>query len=515
MAWLDSTLVAVLANVVTPSNLMVMIGGILAGLLVGALPGFQANMGVALLLPLTYGLAPDTGLLLLVSLYAAAIYGGSLTAILFHTPGTTASAATAIEGYALTRQGKAGTAIRIATWCSSIGGLVGAFCLLLISPPLSLISLQFGPAEYFLLAVFGLTTIASIASGALLTKGLLAGTAGFLLSTVGMDLDSGFPRFTFGMAFLDSGISFVPAVIGLFALSQVLSMVESTSRRATSTVAAFDKSDWRFFPSLAELRQVWGSIPRSLGIGMVIGVLPGAGADVASWVSYHEAKRFSRNPERFGHGAIDGIASAEVAKNTETGGALIPLLTLGIPGSTTAAILLGALIMHGLVPGRELFTQYAQITYTVIVGFILANFLMAIVGMAVSRYIARLTSLNISVLAPLIATLCIVGSFALGNNIYDVWTMLAFGILGYFMKNHGYHPAAMVLGLILGPMAENGYRQVLVLSRGSVITYFLTHPISVVLIILIVLAILSPFILERRGRRGENAVEATSRPGES
>lgn len=498
---MDGLFFTVAKDLLTPQNMLVMVIGILAGLLVGALPGFQANMGVALMIPLTYSMSPDTGLLMLVSLYAAAIYGGSITAILFHTPGTTASAATAIEGFALTKEGRAGTAIRIATWCSSIGGLVGAISLLLIAPPLSLISLQFGPPEYFLLAVFGLTTIASIASGSLLLKGLTAGAAGFLLSTVGMDLDSGFPRFAMGQNLLDGGIPFVPAVIGLFAMSQVMYMVEESSSRLGTGMATYDKGDWGFFLSLRELKEVWGSVPRSLLIGIVIGVLPGAGADVAAWVSYHEAKRFSKHPEKFGKGAIDGIASAEVAKNTETGGAMIPLLTLGIPGSTTAAVLLGALIMHGLVPGRELFTKYAEITYTIIVGFIVANVLMAVIGMAVSRYIARMTSIDVGILAPLIVTLCVVGSFALGNNMFDVWVTLVFGLLGYVMRKNGYHPAAMVLGQILGPMAENGFRQSLVLAKSSVAEYILTRPISVALLLMMILTLATPYLLEYRNRR--------------
>lgn len=502
---MDGLLLAVIRDVLTPGNLIVMVIGILIGIMIGALPGFQANMGMALLIPITYGMSPDTGILMLVSLFAAAIYGGSITAILFHTPGTTASAVTAIEGHVMAREGKAGTAIRIATWCSSIGGLVGAFCLLLVSPPLSMISLQFGPPEYFLLAVFGLTTIASIASGSLLVKGLLAGTIGFLLSTVGMDLDSGFPRYTFGFHFLDSGVTFVPAVIGLFALSQVLTMAEEQVGTVNRPMIAFDKKDWRFFLSWQEFKTIWPSIPRSLAIGILIGVLPGAGADVASWVSYHEAKRFSKHPEKFGKGAIDGIASAEVAKNTECGGALIPLLTLGIPGSTSAAVLLGALMMHGLVPGRELFTKYAEITYTIIVGFILANFLMAVIGMMVSRYIARLASINVGVLIPVIVTLCVVGTFALGNNIYDVWVMVVFGIVGYFMKKHGYHPAALVLGLILGPMAEKGFRQSVVLAKTSVWEYMFTRPISLVLLILMVLTIVIPPFLAYRNRKKAEA----------
>jgi len=493
---LFSLFLTVLLKMLTLKNISFMILGIIAGILKAALPGIQVNTGLALFLPLTYALEPDTGLIMLVSFFAAGIYAGSIPAILFHTPGTTASAATAIEGFELTKQGKAVTALRIATWSSAIGGLFGAFMLLFISPPLSLIALKFGPPEYFLIAVFGLVTIATVASGPLLVKGLIAGALGLLLATIGMDLDSGYPRFTFGFFPLQSGIPFVPAVIGLFVLSQVLLMIEEGSTCIISQATIEEK--WRFFPTLAELSQVKNAILRALPIGLVIGILPGAGADVAAWVSYNEAKRISKNPEKFGRGALDGIAAAEVAKNTECGGAMIPLLTLGIPGSTSAAILLGALIMHGLVPGRELFTKYGEITYTVILGFILANFLMAIIGMAISRYIVRLTRLDVRILAPIIITIAVVGSYALGNSMYDVWVMLIFGLLGYFMRKHGFHPAAMALGLILGPMAEKGFRQSLILSQGSLAAYYFTRPISVILIILIVATLVAPFLMSRR-----------------
>lgn len=484
----------VISKLLSLTNMIVMVCGTLIGVLVGALPGFQANMGVALLLPLTYAMEPDTALIALVSVYCSAIYGGSITAILFHTPGTTASAATAIEGYELTKQGQAATALRLATWCSCIGGMVGAFLLLFLAPPLSIISLLFGPAEYFWIAVFGLITIASISSGNLLVKGLLAGGLGLLLGTVGLDMDSGFSRYTLGWNDLDGGISFVPAVIGLFALSQVLVMVEADPHKKWDSVVIQEK--WKFWPSWTELSQVKSAIIRSLGIGLVIGVLPGAGADVSAWVCYNEAKRSSKNPEKFSKGALDGIAAAEVGKNTECGGALIPLLTLGIPGSTTASILLGALIMHGLAPGRELFTKYAETTYTIIFGFILANLLMAVIGMHVSRYVAKLSGLNTGLLVPIIVTLAVVGSFSLGNSMIDVYTMLIFGVLGYFMRKYGFHPAALVLGLILGPMAEKGYRQSLVLSNDSLWQYFFSRPISVMIMILIILTLTAPFIME-------------------
>ncbi|MBE3572108.1 MAG: tripartite tricarboxylate transporter permease [Moorella humiferrea] len=489
-----------LLKMLTLKNLFFMLLGIIIGIFKASLPGIQVNTALALFLPLTYAMEPDSGLIMLVSFFAAAMYAGSIPAILFHTPGTTASAASAIEGFELTKQGKAFTALRISAWSSAIGGLFGAFMLLFISPPLSLVALKFGPPEYFLLAVFGLVTIVTVASGPLLIKGLIAGAAGLLLSTVGMDLDSGYPRFTFGLFPLQSGIPFVPAVIGLFVLAQILTMIEKGTTQIVSATAVEEK--WRFFPSKEEWKQIKNAVLRALPIGLVVGILPGAGADVSAWVCYNEAKRISKHPEKFGRGAIDGLAAAEIGKNTECGGAMIPMFTLGIPGSTSSAILLGALIMYGLVPGRELFTKHGIITYTVILGFIFANILMAVIGMLISRYIVNVTALDFRILAPVIITIAVIGSYALGNNMYDVWVMLIFGLLGYFMMKYGFHPAAMALGLILGPMAEKGFRQSLDLATGSVITYFLTRPISVIMIILIIATLVAPFLMEKRSSQG-------------
>lgn len=493
---MELTIVEILIRAFTVKNLLAMLTGVCGGLVIGALPGLTANMGVALLLPVTFSMGPIEALLMLASLYTAAIYGGSFSAILLHTPGTSASAATAMDGFELTRQGKANTAIRIATYSSMIGGLISAVFLLLLAPPLSLISLKFGPPEYFLLAVFGITVIGSLATGNIV-KGLLSGALGILFSTVGMDLDSGFPRFTFGLFPLHSGLSFVPAVIGLFSLSQALTMAEEVHKTIERVDSPKD-TDWRFLPTLEELKKIWFTWIRSSLIGVVVGILPGAGGDIGSWVSYNEAKRFSKNPERFGKGAIEGISASETANNAVTGSSLIPMLTLGIPGSATAAIMLGALVIHGLVPGRELFTHNGYITYTVIVGFFFANIAMAVIGMFSSRYITQIARLPNYALVPPIIFLSVVGSYALGNNLFDVYIMIGFGLLGYLMRKTGFPPAPMILGLILGPIAEKGYRQMIALSQGDLFAYVFTRPICVVLIALIALSIITSVFLSRR-----------------
>jgi putative tricarboxylic transport membrane protein len=489
-------LLAFVADVFTPINLLAIVAGVIAGLLIGGLPGLTANLGVALLLPVTFGMDVTPALLMLTSLYTAAIYGGSFAAILLHTPGTSASAATAIDGFALTQQGEFNKALRIATFSSVVGGIASALALLLIAPPLSRLSLAFGPAEYFMLAVFGLTVIGTLASGNII-KGLISGVGGLLLSTVGADLDSGFPRYTFGIFALMSGINFVPAVIGLFSMSQALLMCEE-ALKSIQQVRLEARERWRFLPRLAELRQIAPTTARSSVIGILVGILPGAGGDIGSWVSYNEAKRFSKSPDQFGKGSIIGISASETANNAVTGSSLIPLLTLGIPGSATAAILLGALIVHGLLPGRTLFTDYAAITYTVIFGFLLANVVMGLVGMGIGRYMANLARLPNFVLIPMIIALSVVGSYSLGNNYFDVEIMLVFGFLGYLMRKGGFPPAPMILGLILGPIAETGFRQSVVLARGNVVEYILSSPISLVLFAATLLSIASAVWLEHR-----------------
>ena len=483
----------ILLDLFSLTNLSAIFFGVSIGLLIGMLPGLTANLGVALLLPVTYGLEPTSALLLLVSVYTSAIYGGSFPAILINAPGTSASAATAIDGYVLTEAGKFNTAIRISTFASVFGGIISGFALLLIAPPLSLISLKFGPAQYFMLAVFGLTIIGTLSSGNFI-KGLIAGSIGLFLSTIGSDLDSGYPRFVFGFNGLISGINFVPAVIGLFSLSQALVLSENPHKTIQINKIKIDK--WKFLPKFIETQKIFFTCFTSSIIGVLVGILPGAGGDIASWVSYNEAKRFSKNKSEFGKGSLKGIAASEAANNAVTGSALIPLLSLGIPGSTTAAILLGALLIHGLVPGRELFTTHADITYSVIWGFIFANLLMGIVGLYVAKYFGKIARIPNYLLAPSIILLSVVGSYAIGNNIQDVYTMVIFGLFGYLMRKLNYPPAPLILGLILGPIAETGFRQSQILANDGILLYILSNNISLILFVLTIISILSSIYLE-------------------
>jgi len=294
-------------------------------------------------------------------------------------------------------------------------------------------------------------------------------------------------------------------MIGLFSLSQVLVQVEDLGKIKEEQVVAELKG--KVLPTWQEFKSIFVTIIRSSILGVFVGILPGAGGDIGSWVGYNEAKRWSKNPEKFGTGCIEGVAAPEAANNAVTGGALIPLLTLGIPGSSTTAVLLGGLIIQGLIPGRELFTVHAKITYTVIFGFMLANILMGICGLLASKYIVQVTKIPSAVLGPIIVVLSVVGSYAINNNIFDVYVMAAFGIIGYFMRKTGFHPAPVVLALILGPMAENGLKQSFVLSKGNLLGYFLARPICIVLIILIVLAIASPIILDHFAKKKQKKAQ--------
>jgi len=474
--------------------------GVIGGITIGALPGLSSTMAVALLVPVTFGMSPIAGLIMLTAIYTSAMYGGSISSILIHTPGTPAAAATAIDGYKLTQKGLGAKAIGVATVSSMIGGFISALLLLFLAPPLSKISLAFSAPEYFLIGIFGLTIIGSLASKSM-AKGLASGVIGLIIGTVGIDILTGYPRFTLGFTSLEAGISLVPAMIGLFSLSQVMIQVEKKKEKDDSKTLEKNAMSGKVLPTRKEFRSIFPTILRSSGIGSFVGMLPGAGGDIGSWVAYNEAKRFSKNKEEFGKGHIEGVAAPEAANNAVTGGALIPLLTLGIPGSSTAAVLLGGLTIQGLVPGHTLFTTHANITYSVIIGFAIANILMGVIGIMGARVFLKASQVPLVILSPIIVILCIVGSYAINNNFVDVWVMLVFGLLGYFLRKTGYHPAPIILGMILGPIAENGLRQSILMSKGNILSYYLSRPISLVLIILIIIALFSPLLIKMLKKR--------------
>ncbi len=434
---------------------------------------------------------PATGLIVLGGIYCGAIFGGSISAILIHTPGTPASAATAIEGYKLTLKGQAAKALTVACFASFCGGLLSCISLYFFSPLLAELAMQFKSPEYFWLSIFGLTIIAGVSSRSLI-KGLMSGVLGLLISTIGMDPMEGVERFMFGQPTLYNGVNTTCALIGLFSMSQVLILAEKKIVERAKAAKIKDKMTL----SKAEVKRLMPTITRSWLIGNILGILPGAGATIACFMGYNEAKRFSKHKEEFGNGSIEGVAGSESANNAVTGGSLIPTLTLGIPGESVTAVLMGGLIIHGLQPGPELFTTYAGMTYTFFAGFVLVQFAMLIIGLWGSKIFAHIARLSDRILIPSIFVLCVVGSYAIHNNFDEVIIMFVFGIIGYLVRKFDMNAAAIVLGLILGPIGENGLRRSLILSDGDPMILFST-PLCWMLIALCVVGILSPLFMNR------------------
>ena len=483
----------IMANLITFDVLIALVIGVGGGMIIGALPGLSATMGVALLLPLSFTMKPEAALIMLMAIYTSAITGGGLTAILLHTPGTPASAATVIEGYPLTKQGRGLEACGMAVISSVFGGVFSAVAILLIAPPLAKVSLWFSEPEYFLVAVFGMTIIGSL-SGESMLKGLISGVIGLFLGTIGMETSTGTMRFAYGNDYLMSGINMVPAMIGLFSMAQVFRHCENLNSK--NAVTNFDKSNisGKMLPTWKELPRYLKTMITSSVIGVFVGILPGAGGNIGSWMSYNEAKRVSKHKDEYGKGSLEGLCACEAGNNAVTGGSFIPLLTMGIPGSPTAAVILGGLMIHGLIPGHRLFGQMADTTYTILIGFLLSNIAMLFIGLLIAKYIANVAKVPQAYLSPIIVVLSVLGSYAINGRMYDVWVMLIFSALGYLIDKFGFPPAPLILALILGPMAENGFTRSLVMAKGNVMGYYFSRPLCVILIILILLSLAAPLV---------------------
>lgn len=463
--------------VFTVQSLSLMLVGTLLGVVVGALPGLTATMGVAVLLPFTFALEPVPGMMLLLGIYGAALYSGSIPAILIRTPGTPSAAATLIDGHPMAQQGRAGQALTISLVTSVVGGMVGVVLLALLAPVLARFALSFGPAEYFMLSVFALTIIGSLAEEALV-KGLISGALGLSIALVGLDPIQAYPRFSFGSTELSSGIEFIPVLIGLFGVAEALTQYERL-RGGMGVRTALG----RFRLSLAEWRRLTPSTLWSSVIGFVIGVIPGTGGDIGAFVAYNETKRFARGDKSsFGNGDPRGVAAAEAANNSSTAGALAPMLTLGIPGDSVSAILIGAITVHGLRPGPQLFSSSPDLVYGIFVGFFVVNVMILIVGLAGTRLWIQIMRVPTRFLWPTVLVLSFVGSYALRSSVFDVFVMFAAGVLGYLMIKGGYPLAPLVIGVILGPIAESGFRRAMIISEGSY--DWLLNPIPLTLLVL-------------------------------
>ncbi|MDN5347552.1 MAG: putative tricarboxylic transport rane protein [Clostridia bacterium] len=482
------------------SNLLALLAGTLMGYFVGAVPGLTPTVGIALLIPFTFGMDPVASIVMLVGLYMAAEYGGGITAILVNAPGTPAAAATAFDGYPLAKQGKAGKALGISIISSGIGAFVSSILLILFAVPLANFALQFGPPEYFALAVFGLSVVAGLSAESWL-KGLLAVAMGLLVTTIGLDPITGITRYTF-INDLMEGVPFVPALIGLFAVSEVLMLFEETKTGQLIIEKAAGA-----LPTLNEIKSCASTIARGIGIGYIIGMIPGAGATIASFVSYNEAKRASKNPEKFGTGVIQGIAASESANNSAVAGVLVPLLTLGIPGSASAAVLIGALTIHGLQPGPLLFTKHPEVPYSVFACLLIAAPIMLSIGLGGAKLFAKVTLIPKSVLASVVLCICFLGAYSFGNSMFPVWVAFISGIIGYVLRKFGFPTAPVVLALVLGYMAESNFRRALLMGEGSY-TIFFARPLSLVILILAVLSFGSPFVRNWLMRRAGQNVRA-------
>ena len=471
-------LMAGFANVFQPMNLLLTVFGTVVGVVIGCLPGLSGSMGIILLLPLTYTLEKSAALVMLCGIFCGSMFGGSVSAILLRTPGTPSATATLLDGYPLAQQGKAGKAIGIAAVSSFIGGIISTICLIFIAPQLAKVALKFHSADYFALALFGISIMASSA-GKNIVKGLIAGAAGLLISMVGTDPLVGAARFNFGSTKMLIGFPQLAVLIGVFAISEVFTQVQG----GKSAVEVKEQAVTNVFPSFKEIKGfLLAAIVGSL-IGVFIGIVPGTGGAIAVFLAYNVAQKISKHPERFGQGSYEGVAAPEAANNGTTGGALIPMLCLGIPGDTVTSVMLGALTLIGVTPGPQLFTQNASIVYAIFAGMIVIQFLMLGFGVLFARVAPKVLRIPVKYLMPIIMALCIVGAFCLSNQVYHVAVAIAFGFIGYFMKKFGFPGAPLVLGVILGPIAEKNLDRALQLSRNDWSVFF-RRPIALTFILL-------------------------------
>ncbi|MBI4572017.1 MAG: tripartite tricarboxylate transporter permease [candidate division NC10 bacterium] len=468
-------------------NLFFCFVGVTIGTLIGVLPGIGPVTGVAILIPITFGMHATTAIITMAGVYYGAMYGGSTTSILINVPGESASVMTTLDGYQMARQGRAGPALGMAACSSFIAGTFAVIMLTLIASPLADYALSFGPPEYFALTFMGLTLVTSL-SGESMLKGIVSGVFGLILACVGIDAVSGEERFTFGNIYLLDGFGFIGVAVGLFAVAEVLVNLEEPLKQV------FVKTELKLrtlFPNRQDWRDCLGPIGRSAILGFFVGVLPGAGATIASFLSYATEKKLSKHPEKFGTGIIEGVAAPEGANNAAAGGAMVPLLTLGIPGSGTTAVLLGALLIHGLRPGPLLFQSSPDFVWGVIASMYIGNVMLLILNLPLVGLFASMLRVPYRILMPLIITISAVGVFATENNIFDMWVMFGFGIVGYLMRKLDFPPAPAVLALVLGPLLERSLRQSLTISHGD-LSIFFTRPIAAVLTIGALVSLFSP-----------------------
>lgn len=476
-----------LENIIQPFHLFILFLAVVIGFVGGATPGISGAMLILILLPVTYGMDAIPAFLLMTAIYSATVYSGSISAILFRTPGTPEAIATVFDGYPMAQKGQPGKALGLALSSSAIGGTIGTVILIFITPLLAKFALEFSSPEYFALAVLGLTVVASLSGGDVL-RGLIGALFGLFIATIGIDRLTGVDRFAFGSIELSSGIGLVPILIGLFAISEVLSKSNENLNLKQKMLNVKTK-----ILDLRLIKKLTKTISRSSLIGTFIGVLPGVGATTAAIVAYSEEVRWSKTPEKFGTGVAEGIAAPESANNSAAMGAMVPLLALGIPGSVTTAIILGAFVLHGLQPGPMLLVNEKGLVYTIFIGLLIVNFLMLIFAKPFISLFKHTLKLPYSLLGPFILIFCFLGTYADRNSMFDAWIMLLFGVIGLYLTRMKFPIAAIVLGIVLGPIAEEEFRRSLQIAGGDIFVFF-TRPISATLLILAIFVLVIPLI---------------------
>jgi putative tricarboxylic transport membrane protein len=471
-----------------PLNLLFCFIGVLIGTLVGVLPGLGPVAAISLLLPATFHASPVASIIMLSGIYYGAMYGGSTTSILVNIPGEAASVVTCFDGYQMARKGRAGQALGIAAFSSFIAGTLAVIGLAFMAPPLAAMALRFGPPEYFSLMVLGLTVLTFLAGGSML-KSLMMACFGVVIGNVGLDLITARPRFTFGWDILLDGVGLVPVVMGLFGVSEVLINVEEK----VSSREIFKAKFKGLLPNLQDWKDSIWPILRGSGLGFFLGILPGGGAVISSFVSYGVEKKLSKHPEEFGKGAIAGVAGPEAANNSATAGAFIPLLTLGLPSNAVMAILLGALMIYNMPPGPRLIISHPNLFWGVISSMYIGNIMLLVLNLPLISVWVKILKVPYPVLFPLILLFCLIGAYSLNNNPAEIGLMLIFGVLGYLMKKFKYDGAPLVLAMVLGPLMDNSLRQSLLMSGGSGMIFF-TRPICVVILGVVALILLLPVL---------------------
>jgi putative tricarboxylic transport membrane protein len=466
------------------------------GVFIGVLPGLGATTGAALLLPFTLTMEPVHAITVLATIYVSATFAGSITAILINTPGTSAAAATTFDGFPLAQRGEAGRALGVAVVSSTVGGIFSVIVLCIAAPLLARVAYQFRPPEYFALTLFGLSMLASISSGGAI-KNLIGGVFGVWLATIGAEKSTSIERFMFGNYELYEGLSFVPVMIGLFALSELLVQ----SKKAHLIAERISMKAVKL-PTREDYKRIWRTILRSCGIGTFIGILPAEGATVASMIGYSEARRWSKNKEEFGKGSIEGIAGAESANNAATGGAMVPTMVLGIPGSGTTAIILVGLMVHGLRPGPYLFTEQVTTVYQIFGAMLVANIMFLGMGLYAAKGFARISLIPTAILWPIVFALSVIGAYSLSSSLLDVWIALIFGVTGFFARRHGFAVAPIAVGLILGEMVEINLQNSLKMFEGDW-WMILAQPLAAFFLVLAFLGLCGPMIFSKLMKRGE------------